>query len=182
MNPSENDQVWNEALEKLRRGAGISIDPRGEWWHEGERFEHPRLIQQLNRGLDWKPQTDTSSEDHQASSLPASCFAEWSGDATVRLGDHWCYVHSDLTPFIVLKIGEDLHNHQLIITLNNGETWPIGLLSIKEDIVFCRPSRHRLARFSPHAQLQCAAWLTEDCEGLWLEYAGHRWPINCSSL
>ena len=169
--------AWQLKLEELRRNSRISIDTQGYWWHESVSFEHPRIIAALNAGLDWKihktPLQNVESDQY---------FGNWHGEATVNLGEQWCYVECDLTPFLVLKLYTDHQTQSLMVILNNGERWPLRLMALRDDILFSRLAPHRLARFSVDAQSQCAEWLIQKIDGTFaLEWETQRWAIQDSS-
>ena len=173
-------------LDSLRRSSGIHIDHRGRWWHHGTAFEHPRVIQALNHGLQWR-HTERREVDHLSSvthtSSNTSSGNSWSGEATIHIGGQWCYVGCELTPFLILKIRGDENAGTLDVLLNTGERFHLGDLSLRNEILFSRLSLDRFARFSASAQLQIEPWLTEDDDPsrrgeLCLAYAQQRWPIS----
>ena len=166
---------WEQRLEELRRSSRISIDAQGRWSHEAVRFEHSRIVAALDTGLDWS-MTDGSTHEPLK-----DCFDQWSGEATVRLGEQWCYVTSDVTPFLVTKIHADHQLRSLVAILNNHERWPLRLIALRDDVLFTRLAPHRLARFSVDAQSQCAQWLTQGQDDIFaLEWGAHRWVIQDS--
>lgn len=174
MSQDTEDTVWRLNLDELRRSSGISIDARGQWWHHGTRFTHQRTISQLNASLEW-----LSTEEHELSPIEFTSLELWQGEATITLGPQWCYIDCDVTPFLVLKLIPDPAMHQLQALLNNGETWPLGSLVNREDILFTWLAPHRLARFSSQAQLQCGEWLTEgENKQLMLRLGDQQWPIH----
>ena len=150
-----------EALERLRRSVDLRIDAEGGWWHEGERFTHPRLIAYFNRQLGWRD-----------------------GEATLTVGARWCYVRCDVTPFLALKLERGSPSGPLVL-LNTGERLPLAELQLRGDVLFAQLSPARLARWSRHAQAQCGAWLrearadeSEASSGFVLELDGRSWPIQ----
>jgi len=147
-------------LDLLRRSVDLRIDAEGRWWHEGEPFSHPRLIAYFNRQLGWRE-----------------------GEATLTIGERWCYVRCDLTPFLILKIELEEGAEPLWAQLNNGERLPLKGLSLKGDVLFAQLSDTRPARLSRHAQAQCGAWLTEreGGSGYELLFRGRSWPISLDS-
>ena len=149
---SSNADV-DRALDVLRRSVDLRIDAHGHWWHEGESFSHTRLIELFNHGLDLV-----------------------GDDAIVRLGDRWCYIKADLTPFLVKRIWTS--DDQLVASYNNGEKHTITHLFLLEDTLFIEPRCGRLARLSRSAQMTCAQWLDQDSNGDYrLQYATQQWPI-----
>jgi hypothetical protein len=130
-------------LEKLRRSVPLKIDALGKWWHAGDKFIHQRLIKLFNSGLDMM-----------------------NGESIVKVGERWCYIDCDRTPFLVLKIqidhDESSNTSQLYACLNNEERLPLCSLSIYNKILFTQLTPTRYARFSQHAQAQCMEWLIQD--------------------
>lgn len=175
---------WNEEealhqLDTLRRSSGIRIDARGRWWHHHSPFEHPRVIETLNKGLQW---LDTSDSSPPFSSV-SHPLDHWSGEAQIHIGNQWCYIGCDYTPFLVLKLRADPKRGELIAILNTGEEFPLGALSLRDEILFSRLSIDRLARLSTRAQLQIEPWLSEESGSteemrLCLSYGFKRWPIS----
>ena len=154
---SESKAEW---LEKLRRSVPLKIDAQGNWWHAGEAFKHKRLIDLFNRGIDII-----------------------NGESVVRIGERWCYIECDITPFLITKlcIQKDDRSQVSMIhaCLNNGQSLELSNLSIRDDILFAQLTPQRYARFSHHAQSQCATWLIEDetSKQYALSYHNQRLPI-----
>ena len=171
----KSEKEWLTRLDQLRRGSGLRIDGRGHWWHLEDPFEHPRVIKALNLGLDWSPTQAVVPLSHP--------FDEWRGEATVRIGEQWCYVDCEYSPFLILKLSPSSDQRDLIATLNTQERLSLGPLTTKEEILYSRLRFDRLAKFSPAAQLQVAEWLCE-VEGerqggdLMLQYQGREWLIH----
>jgi hypothetical protein len=95
--------VDSELLEMLRRSVDLRLDAEGRWFHDGDPFEHARLTELFDRGLDVHPET---------------------GEAIVHVGDRWCYVRADDTPFVVVRIERDTPEGPSAL-LNNGERHPL---------------------------------------------------------
>lgn len=154
-------QLSPEALDQLRRSVDLKIDAKGRWWHEGERFTHPRLISYFNRQLGWR-----------------------AGEATLSIGERWCYIRCEVTPFLILKI-ERGERGALWAQLNNEERLALHHLELRGEVLFAQLTPERLARLSRHAQAQCEAWLRsaspsepEASSGFCLEHEGVVWPIR----
>jgi hypothetical protein len=175
---SKNSRISPEQLEAFRRSVPLKIDERGRWWHNHEPFTHQRLIQLFNRGLDWYvPLKDQRCEsENQHSPLP-SLVQPPPGEAILRVGDRWCYVACDLTPFLIMRLSAQ-PDGILMAMLNTEESYPLGALTLRGEILFSRLSPTRFARFSAHAQGQCAPWLIEKEDSYILQYKGNDWPIT----
>lgn len=187
------DLSWLKQLDLLRRSSGIKIDHKGVWWHEKQRFEHPKIIATLNRGLAWKEKPEEKQEEKldqkqaqksmEASTLADRVFGQWYGEAIVHVGEQWCYIDCQYTPFLIHKLKAKADSQQLYAVLNNEQEFVLGPLGLKEDILYSRLAQDRLARFSVHAQIQVMEWL-EECapspkcnSGLKLVYQEQEWPI-----
>ena len=198
---NRDGQSWLQNLDKLRRSSGLRIDCKGHWWHKKDRFEHPKIIATLNRGLAWEDQNKQKQQEEQISLAQLSTqvedksqakldiaqsrlvFEDWIGEATVQVGKQWCYIDCDYTPFLVNKLKAEVSRGELYVVLNTGEKLVLGPLGLKEDILYSRLTQNCLARFSVHAQMQVMEWLTEgedDLGGqthLKLVYQDREWPI-----
>lgn len=184
--PSAPEKLeWAERLETLRRSAELKIDARGRWWQRDQPFEHQRIISALSLGLDWRLPDHLPTEEQPISDRGLlSCFQNWRGEATTRIGEQWCYVACDMTPFLINKIEADPEGSTLIVTLNNQERWPLRRLGLSQEVLYARLAPSRLARFSAEAQSRCAQWLTEvEDRGerrFALSWRGQRWLIKDS--
>lgn len=116
-----------ELLEMLRRSVDLRLDTEGRWFHDGDPFEHPRLTELFNRGLDVHPET---------------------GEAIVHVGDRWCYVQADDTPFVVVRLERDAPGGPGAL-LNNGERHPLPADALETpdgEIVYAVLTPNRRAR------------------------------------
>jgi hypothetical protein len=174
-NLERNEDQWLTHLDQLRRGSGLRIDQRGLWWHQETPFEHPRVIKALNKGLGWSTDQVKTSFVHP--------LDQWHGEATVHVGEQWCYIDCNYSPFIILKLSLSKIEDDLIATLNTEERFSLGPLTTRGEILYSRLRHDRLAKFSPAAQLQVADWLCEasdDLSGgeLMLKHKTKRWLIH----
>lgn len=152
MTPDE----WAARLDQLRRSLDLRMDREGRWYHEGERFEHARLIALFDRGIDAHPE---------------------SGEPIVHIGDKWCYFTADDTPFIVRRLESTADG--LIAHLNNSEVHPIPAVGFEADgdHVYVPLAPHRRARLDRDSQNQLWGWLVEGPPLAAVTEAG-RWPIR----
>ena len=191
---NHDHQLWFKNLDQLRRSSGLKIDNKGFWWHHNDRFEHPKIIATLNCGLAWEDQSQNETQeirseineepvDRQDSECLTSIFEYWIGEATVKVGQQWCYVECDYTPFLVKKLKAMPHQNELYAILNTGQELALGQLGLKQEILYTRLAQDCLARFSVHAQVQVMEWLEEiqpDLQGksnLKLVYQDREWLI-----
>lgn len=150
MNPTE----WAERLDALRRSVDLRLDFEGRWYHEGEPFEHARLIELFNRGIDAHPET---------------------GEPIVHIGERWCYFTAADTPFIVRRL--EANDGGLVAHLNNFERWPVpaeGFVA-QGDHVYVQLTPQRRARLGRDAQNRLWGWLNADDE---IQIGDRRWPLG----
>lgn len=146
----------------FRRAIDLRLDAQGRWYHDGQPFTHPRLIALFDRGIDVHPET---------------------GEPILRIGDKWCYIRCDDTPFIVrrLRLGPE----GLVAELNNGERLPVpadGFEVGANEVVYARLAPNRRARLSRDAQSALAEWLQEaPGGGLAVVVEGRRWPLTVAA-
>lgn len=144
-------------LEAMRRGIDLRLDSEGAWWHEGAPFAHAGLIAAFNRGLDVHPET---------------------GEAILRVGDRWCYVKCEGTPFLVRRLVPGANGLQA--TLNTGETYPVppeGFIT-RGAHVYVRLAPKREARLNRATQARLAEWLIDGPDGLQVKTATGAWPVR----
>lgn len=70
-------------LDTKRRSLDLRLDANGDWWHDNEPFEHRRLIDVFNRGIDLHPD---------------------SREPIIRIGTTWCYFKSEGSPYLVRRL------------------------------------------------------------------------------
>lgn len=152
MSPEE----WAAKLDQLRRSLDLRMDREGRWYHEGERFEHPRLIALFDRGVDAHPE---------------------SGEPIVHIGDKWCYFTADDTPFIVRRLASTAAG--LVAHLNNEEAHPIPAAGFvaEGDFIYVALAPNRRARLDRDSQNQLWKWLDAGPPPEVVTPAG-RWPIR----
>lgn len=150
-------EAWLAQLETMRRSVDLRLDAEGRWYHQGQPFEHARLIAAFDRGLDVHEDT---------------------GEAILRLGGRWCYVQADDTPFVVRRLR--LEGDTLSATLNTGETLPVPAQGFEQSNghLYTRLTPRRRARLDRAAHARLGDWLVETDAGLCVEAAGRRWPIT----
>lgn len=152
-------------LEMFRRSVDLRLDVEGRWFHEGEPFEHPRLIALFDQGIDAHPET---------------------GEAILHVADKWCYVRADDRPFVVRRFDRDAEH--LWATLNNGERLAVPAGAEFEVgpgervVVQLDAARHRLARVGRNAWHRLAAWIESEGSAenaaIRVACAAGRWPVR----
>ncbi len=143
-NDLEETAAWAAKLEVFRRSVDLRVDAEGHWYHDGVRFEHERLITLFSRGLDLHAQT---------------------GEPILRVGDKWCYIQADDTPFVVRAL--KLQGDALVARLNTGEqvSLAVDALSARDDHLYARLDERRHARLDRATQNSLGELLDEDEDG-----------------
>lgn len=158
--PKPSPSFSNEQLEQMRRSVPLKIDSFGHWWHDEERFKHPRLIHAFNQGLGWTvtlpPRTTYSIQEG------IEWYTQWiQGEGKVTIHDRWCYLECDQTPFIGLAWKEE---ETLSIVNNQSQTWEVALFFERNDVLFVigqNAQESILIRLDRLIQAQCIDWLEE---------------------
>lgn len=138
-----------------REQSGISLDAALRWWHDGERVEHPRIIEAFNRGL-------SVTDD---------------GRFKLELGGDWCFVTVAGPAFGVVAVDQgDGERLSLRLSDRTAEWLDPKTLSLGEgDALFARVKAHRAtARFSRPAQVQLGEYL-EAKDGALFLHVGQSW-------
>ncbi|MEZ4474514.1 MAG: hypothetical protein R3F60_27735 [bacterium] len=159
MTQARDEADFAARLEQLRRSVDLRLDREVHWFHEGEPFEHPRLIALFDRGIDAHPET---------------------GEPIVHIGDRWCYVRADDTPFIVRRL--ELAEDGFFAHLNNGERWavPAAGFEARGDHVYVQldAARHRWARLDRATQSRLWGDLDADADPPVVRNAAGIWPVR----
>ena len=145
-----------QKLESVRRSLDLRLDEQGRWWHDGVAFEHPRIIEAFNRGIERHPDTN---------------------EPIVRVGERWCYFHAELTPFFVRRM--TIQNEELRVLLNTGEKVFVpenGLFS-REERIYVRFIDGREAVLDRQTQLGMSGLINPDGESLAIGSGARVWKI-----
>jgi hypothetical protein len=128
------------------RESTLRLDRDGHFWHDGERVEHPKLLDALHSWISWHPDN---------------------GRFILTNGYDWTYFTVDDAPFQVRSVLLDEPGPRL--RLSSGREVPFGPLSLAPDgslytslVLDGHPCE---ARFSRHAQTQLDP-LLEEHDGL----------------
>ena len=150
----------SDQLEKMRRSVPLKIDPFGHWWHEGERFQHLRLIKAFNLGLGWTldlPPLTHCSIDHLY-----KWINQWQqGEGKLTIQDRWCYLECDQTPFVGLSWKEA---ETLKVISNHQKIWEVVGFFEQNDVLMVigqDQTKSILLRLDRVVQAQCIEWLEE---------------------
>ncbi len=150
----------------MRRSSGLTVGTEGEVLHEGTPFVHQRLAALLQAGLDLHPD---------------------SGEAILRVGEQWCYVGCDATPFVIQRARWKHDGLELLVNTGVMLTLPPAGLELRlqgDHRLWVRlptalPGRARWARFGRHAWMAVAEHLAvqDGDDGLALVVADVTVPV-----
>lgn len=123
-----------------REDSGLRLDRNLTWWHDGERIEHPNIIEAFNRGV-------KLSED---------------GRAVLEFGGDWCFVSVDDCLYSIVAVDE-LTDGRLGLRLSDrtAELLDPTTLSVDEEgaLVARVKSGRARARFTRASHLALAEHL-----------------------
>jgi uncharacterized protein len=138
-----------------REDSGIRLDREGGWWHDGERVDHPKIVEAFNRGL-------APTED---------------GRFTLTFGNDWCFVEVEDAAYTVLGIEQAPEGApRLSLSDRTSETLaPDTLETDRDGALTCRVKVGRAkARFSRTAQAALGEALELRDGSLWLRLGSQR--------
>jgi uncharacterized protein len=142
-----------------REDSGLRLDRELRWWHDGERIDHPKIIEAFNVGL--QPTDD--------------------GRFKLSFGWDWCFVDVEDAAYAVLGV-DALPDGRLCVALSDRTSEildPQTLELSAEGVVHCRVKDLRArARFSRAAQFSLGEMLVSGNEGPELRIAGRGYPIR----
>jgi hypothetical protein len=148
--------------EGTSRESTLRLDRDGQFWHDGERVERPRLSRALHAWVGRHPDD---------------------GRPILTNGYDWCYLAVDDTLRFVASIGE--HDGALWASLLDGRSMPIVPTSIAVDedgVCFVRlRDDPDVARFTRVAMTQLEPWLVDTDGGPALALGNALIPIRSRS-
>jgi hypothetical protein len=143
-----------------REDSGLELDEQLVWWHDGERVEHPKVIEAFNRGL-------RALED---------------GRYKLEFGNDWCFVKVHGPAFGVVAV--DVSDEGLSVRLSDrtAELLDPSTLSVNaEGVLFARVKNGlATARFSRDAQFQLGDLAEDGGKGPVLRAGGREWALPVS--
>jgi hypothetical protein len=138
-----------------REASGLSLDRQVRWWHDGERVEHPRIIEAFNQGLRVTPE----------------------GRYRLELGQDWCFVTVADCAFTVVAVDVS-EGARLSVRLSDrtAEWLDAATLAVDDEGVLTVKVKAGLARarFSREAQFQLAQHVQLEGDQVWLAVEGTR--------
>ena len=126
-----------------REDSGIRLDREFRWWHDGERIEHPNIIEAFNKGVRIEPD----------------------GKVTLHFGNDWCFIEVDDAPFRIVTVDVS-EGDRLSVRLSDrtAEWLDVATLRIDDDGVLSTRVKTGAAkaRFGRDAQFQLAQFFVID--------------------
>jgi uncharacterized protein len=120
-----------------REDSGIKLDRQFRWWHDGERIEHPNIIEAFNRGI-------RVADD---------------GRLTLHFGPDWCFFEVEDAPFKIVAVDQS-ENERVSVRLSDrtAEWLDLDMLQLDDDGVLSTRVKNgkAKARFGRDAQFQLA--------------------------
>src|SRR5712692_956565 len=109
--------VLPDGRRHTREDSGIRLDRHGQWWHDGQPIEHPKIIEAFNRGL--------SPTDE--------------GRFRLQFGNDWCYVEVEDAAYRVLEfaVGEQGPS----VELSDRTSEPLDVQTLSRDAQFALGER-----------------------------------------
>jgi hypothetical protein len=140
-----------------REDSGLVLDRNLDWYHDGERITHPRIIEAFNTGL-------VPTED---------------GRFQLRIGNDWAYVTVEEAAYKVIAIDHDEAQVYLRLSDRSGEALdPATLVLGPDGVLAVRVKQGRaLARFSRDAQFALGGLLSREGESVFVQLPGRRIPV-----
>ncbi len=148
-----------------REDSGFVIDRNVDWWHDGERIEHPNIVEAFNKGL-------RITDD---------------GRYKLEFGNDWCFVKVQGAAFKVVAIDvaqDSKDEHVVSLRLSDRTTEWLDLASLQLDdegvLVTSVKQGRAIARFNRETHFELAQLLEPDATGKTLQLRiGERvWPTS----
>lgn len=141
-----------------REDSGLSIDRDLAWRHDGERIEHPKIIEAFNRGL-------TVTDD---------------GRYKLEFGTDWCFVTVEGCAFGAVAVDLEAHALWLRLSDRTAEVLDPMTLAMEPDGALSAAVKHGRARakLSRPAHLELAGRLAVAEGRVVLEVEGARLPTS----
>ncbi len=146
-------KIWH-----TREASGISLDREQRWWHDGERVEHPNIIEAFNKGL--KVQDD--------------------GRYKLEFGNDWCFVEVQGSAYRALVLDE-AEGGRLSIRLSDrtAEWLDVASLALDAEGVMTAAVKggKARARFSREVQFALGERVVQEGGALKLKVEGQMVPL-----
>ncbi|MBL9038684.1 MAG: DUF1285 domain-containing protein [Archangium sp.] len=144
-----------------REDSGIALDRDVAWFHDGERIEHPNIIEAFNRGL----------------------RVDDDGRYRLEFGNDWCFVTVARAAFRVVAVDVS-EGDRLSLRLSDrtAEWLDPATLQLDGEVLEAKVKQGRAwARFSRDAQVQLAEFLEPAADRMVLHVGAHQWPTPLSA-
>lgn len=129
-----------EEKRHTREDSGLRIDRDLTWWHDGERVEHPNIIEAFNKGV----QVDSN------------------GRPMLVFGNDWCFITVDDCAYGIIAVDQARGALSLRLSDRTAEVLDPATLALHPDGYLFARVKHRLAkaRFSRPAHFEFAQRLS----------------------
>jgi hypothetical protein len=140
-----------------REDSGLVLDRNLNWYHDGERITHPRIIEAFNSGL-------VPTDD---------------GRFLLRIGNDWAYVTVEEAAYRVTAVDHDEARVFLRLSDRTGEALdPASLVLGADGVLTARVKQGRaVARFSREAQFALGGLLGTEGSQVFLQLPFTRIPV-----
>ncbi len=145
-----------------REDSGLVLDRNVDWFHDGERIEHPNIVEAFNRGLTVTPE----------------------GQYRLDFGNDWCFVRVEGAAFKVVAVDASADERLSVRLSDRSAEWlDAQSLTVGADGVLEVAVKNGLARarFTREAQFQLAEHLVGPEVGqgnLSLQVGARTWPTS----
>jgi hypothetical protein len=139
--------------------SGISLSARGDWFHNGEPFEHLGIIRLFHQAI----RRDDEGRYYLYNQLGAL--------------EENVYFEVEDTAFFVDRIDFDEATTSLIATLNNGAAETLDVKTLCEDergIMYCRTQHGDRARFSQSALMSLSDFVKTEGDLIYIDVTGEK--------
>jgi hypothetical protein len=139
-----------------REDSGLRLDRQLRWWHDGERIDHPNIVEAFNRGV----------------------RVEDDGRLTLHFGNDWCFIEAEDCAFGVVAVDVSEGDRLSVRLSDRTAEWldASSLAVDDEGVLTVRVKGGKAkARFSRDAQMQLANFFVERDGRLDLVVNGRRW-------
>jgi hypothetical protein len=169
MKPGDHPDFFRMAAPEGRsRESPIRLDAEGQFWHEGERVEHPGLAAAMHTWIARHPENRRF---------------------ILTNGYDWTYFTVEGAPYRVTRLRVDDEGSRILLALSDGteEAWmPEESRLDEQGAISTRVKRDKVpgpfeAKFSRFAQTQLEPFLELDGEQWAIRVGSHCWPLAAPS-
>ena len=141
----------------------IVLSENGEWFHQGEPFENPKIIAFFHRAI---------RKDENGNYFLYNAYKEKEENVYFDVKD---------TAYFIKDISFDENNNVFRGRLNTEDEVELKLKTLEEDkrgVMYCRVLDNDKARFSKYALLELSKHAIMEDDQVYIELNGERIPIG----